>query len=145
MKELANEMEAIFLVLWFAHAFIFQTLVNCATVRSFPNYDYGTYNSNLDSHLQANLQMITFELAGGKEHNQFLTDVLKRGSPEANRLLAELFGGLELGLEFSDKQAIIIVGGATTRCQHQSPCYDSTCKACYDPLLRYVEVPFLIH
>ena len=99
----------------------------------------------LDSHLEVNLQIITFDLAGGKEHNQFLTDVLKRGSPEANRLLAELFGGLELGLEFSDKQAIIIVGGATTRCQHQSPCYDSTCKACYDPLLRYVVVPFLIN
>ena len=36
----------------------------------------------------------------------------------------------------SDSQAIITVGGAATRCQHQSPCYDSKCKACYDPLLR---------
>lgn len=50
--------------------------------------------------------------------------------------MAELFGGLELGFEFKDSQAIITVGGAATRCQHQSPCYDNNCKACYDPLLR---------
>ena len=36
----------------------------------------------------------------------------------------------------SDSQAIITVGGAATKCQHQSPCYDNNCKACYDPLLR---------
>ena len=33
-------------------------------------------------------------------------------------------------------QAIISVGGAATRCQHQSPCFDMTCNLCYDPLLR---------
>ena len=37
---------------------------------------------------------------------------------------------------YSDSQAIITVGGAATKCQHQSPCYDNNCKACYDPLLR---------
>ncbi len=28
------------------------------------------------------------------------------------------------------------VGGAATRCQYQSPCYDAHCRLCYDPLLR---------
>ena len=59
--------------------------------------------------------IVELNLLGGKEHNQFINEVLNRGSSEANRLLAELIGGLELGLEFSDKQAIILVGGATTR------------------------------
>lgn len=86
-----------------------------ASVRSFPNYDYG-----------------------GKSHEQFLTDAIERSSPGNARLLAELFGGLDLGISFgdSDAQAVISVGGAATRCQHQSPCYDTKCKLCYDPLLR---------
>ena len=52
--------------------------------------------------------------------------------------MAELFGGLELGLDLGadGAQAIISVGGAATRCQHQSPCFDMTCNLCYDPLLR---------
>jgi len=83
------------------------------TVRSFPRYDYE-----------------------GKDHEQFIQAALGRSSPGSARLLAELFGGLEIDLEMSDSQAIITVGGAATRCQHQSPCYDSKCKACYDPLLR---------
>lgn len=73
---------------------------------------------------------------GGLQHEKFIQDALARSSPGSARLLAELFGGLELGLEFKDSQAIITVGGAATVCQHQSPCYDPTCKACYDPLLR---------
>ena len=28
------------------------------------------------------------------------------------------------------------MGGAATKCQHQSPCFDTRCNACYDPLLR---------
>merc|ERR1719412_2963719 len=97
--------------LWIAHDFVF--LTNCATVRSFPRYDYG-----------------------GQKHEKFIEEALGRSSPGSARLLAELFGGFELGLEYSDSQAIITVGGAATRCQHQSPCYDRNCKACYDPLLR---------
>ena len=52
--------------------------------------------------------------------------------------MAELFGGLELGLDLGadGAQAIISVGGAATRCQHQSPCFDMQCNLCYDPLLR---------
>jgi len=97
--------------LWIAHDLIF--LANCATVRSFPRYDYG-----------------------GQQHEKFIEEALGRSSPGSARLLAELFGGFELGLEYSDSQAIITVGGAATKCQHQSPCYDNNCKACYDPLLR---------
>ena len=74
--------------------------------------------------------------AGGLDHDKFIQEALARSSPGSARLLAELFGGLELGLEFSDSQAIITVGGAATKCQHQSPCYDANCQACYDPLLR---------
>jgi len=33
-------------------------------------------------------------------------------------------------------KAVISVGGAATKCQHQSPCFDAKCNACYDPLLR---------
>lgn len=91
------------------------TLTSCATVRAFPNFDYG-----------------------GKTHTQFLQRAIERSTPSNARLLAELFGGLELGLDLGadGAQAIISVGGAATRCQHQSPCFDMTCNLCYDPLLR---------
>ena len=79
-----------------------------------------------------------FLFAGGKCHSEFLTDAIERSSPGNARLLAELFGGLELGFNLggSGTQAVISVGGAATRCQHQSPCYDAKCGLCYDPLLR---------
>ena len=32
-------------------------------------------------------------IAGGKEHAEFIHEVLNRGSPQANRLLSELLGG----------------------------------------------------
>ena len=101
---------------------------------------------------------ILFIFSGGQQHEKFIEEALGRSSPGSARLLAELFGGFELGLEYrysptnavftnavstntiflfsSDSQAIITVGGAATKCQHQSPCYDNNCKACYDPLLR---------
>ena len=100
----------------------------------------------------------SFFFSGGQQHEKFIEEALGRSSPGSARLLAELFGGFELGLEYryspltqfsltrfqltrffffsSDSQAIITVGGAATKCQHQSPCYDNNCKACYDPLLR---------
>lgn len=109
--------------------------------------------------------------SGGQSIQQFLTEALQRSSPSNVRLLAELFGGLELGLDlaggtqavhkpenetFLSKKSnfsylsytledttkyrlvfqVISVGGASTKCQYQSPCYDSYCKLCYDPLLR---------
>ena len=84
--------------------------------------------------------MIIFFLSytGGKSHSQFLQRAIERSTPSNARLLAELFGGLELGLDLGadGAQAIISVGGAATRCQHQSPCFDMTCNLCYDPLLR---------
>ena len=61
------------------------------------------------------------KLSGGQKHEKFIEEALGRSSPGSARLLAELFGGFELGLEYSDSQAIITVGGAATRCQHQSP------------------------
>ena len=51
-------------------------LTSAASARSFPGYDFG-----------------------GKSHQQFLTEAIERSSPGNARLLAELFGGLELGLE----------------------------------------------
>ena len=75
---------------------------------------------------------------GGKTKTQFLQRAIERSTPSNARLLAELFGGLELGLDLGadGAQAIISVGGAATRCQHQSPCFDMTCNLCYDPLIR---------
>ena len=61
-----------------------------------------------------------FYFTEGKDHEQFIQAALGRSSPGSARLLAELFGGLEIDLEMSDSQAIITVGGAATRCQHQS-------------------------
>ena len=77
-------------------------------------------------------------IIGGKTHSQFLQRAIERSTPSNARLLAELFGGLELGLDLGadGAQAIISVGGAATRCQHQSPCFDMQCNLCYDPLLR---------
>jgi hypothetical protein len=37
---------------------------------------------------------------------------------------------------FNRAQAVVSVGGAATKCQHQSPCFDTRCQSCYDPLLR---------
>ncbi len=54
------------------------------------------------------------------------------------RLLTELFGGVDLEVDVGagDAAVAVRVGDAATRCQHQSPCYDSRCRLCYDPLLR---------
>jgi len=88
---------------------------NGASVRSYPNFDYE-----------------------GKTHKEFLQSAIERSSPGNARVLTNLFGGLlELGLDIgSGAQAVISVGGAATRCQHQSPCFDTQCNLCYDPLLR---------
>ena len=76
--------------------------------------------------------------AEGKTHKEFLQSAIERSSPGNARVLTNLFGGLlELGLDIgSGAQAVISVGGAATRCQHQSPCFDTQCNLCYDPLLR---------
>jgi len=91
------------------------TTVSSATVRSFPNFDYD-----------------------GKSHKEFLQEAIERSSPGNARVLTNLFGGLELGMDLGmgGAQAVISVGGAATRCQHQSPCFDRQCQLCYDPLLR---------
>ena len=76
----------------------------------------------------------------GKSHKEFLQEAIERSSPGNARVLTNLFGGLELGMDLGmgGAQAVISVGGAATRCQHQSPCFDRQCQLCYDPLLRYV-------
>ena len=88
----------------------------------------------------------------GKSHKEFLQEAIERSSPGNARVLTNLFGGLELGMDLGmgGAQAVISVGGAATRCQHQSPCFDRQCQLCYDPLLRYVlltgsEREFRIH
>ncbi|XP_040569159.1 uncharacterized protein [Lepeophtheirus salmonis] len=74
---------------------------------------------------------------GDKSREEFLRSAIERSSPGNARLLAELFGGLELGINLGgETKAVISVGGAATRCQHQSPCFDVACGLCYDPLLR---------
>ena len=124
------------------------TLTLCATVRAFPNFDYGKYFKLFyasTSHVSLFFNYgeciyITayIPIIGGKTHSQFLQRAIERSTPSNARLLAELFGGLELGLDLGadGAQAIISVGGAATRCQHQSPCFDMQCNLCYDPLLR---------
>ena len=38
--------------------------------------------------------------SGGQQHEKFIEEALGRSSPGSARLLAELFGGFELGLEY---------------------------------------------
>lgn len=95
-------------------------LTLAALAKAMPSYDYGRQHESL-FHLPKSLASSRFsDVSGGKSPQQFLTSALERSSPSSARLLAELFGGIELGLDLGGgTQAIISVGGAATQCQHQ--------------------------
>ena len=59
-----------------------------------------TYISPPSSQTFRHPYLILFTFSGGQQHEKFIEEALGRSSPGSARLLAELFGGFELGLEY---------------------------------------------